>query len=189
MNIETIIETIRCNNQINSKALEAIIAIISNILNKGYTINLVNLNNHLAKLSVVEGDLDNQAIVYLNNKIIIDPSQVKFYDHNLAFTMIIIEMLRVNSDIGMLTEPISKGFNESFAISLMGIDGLAIYEEEQVICRLLSKIIGDDVMINIFFMGNMLNDLIDSLIKVGCSEEETINLIKLIKENYDTRMK
>lgn len=185
--IEMIKQALNNNQNINLQTKEAIIQIVTDLFQKGYVTNLTSLNDKLGSLTVEEGKLDNQAIVYQNNKIIIDPNQAKYYDHTLALTSTIIEMLRNHSDKGMITEPISLGFNESFAIALNGIDGVARYEEEQVISRMLSKMIGETEMIRLYFEGNMASELPVSLVKIGCNPQDIKELLEMIYGNYQSK--
>lgn len=185
--IDMIKQTLNNNQNLNPQTKQAIIQIVTDLIQKGYNLNLNNLNNKLVNLTVEEGKLDNQAIVYQDNKIIIDPNQARYYDHTLALTSTIIEMLRNYSDRGMITEPISLGFNESFAISLKGIDGVARYEEEQVISRMLSKMVGESEMIRLYFEGNMVSELPVSLVKLGCNPQDIKELFEMIYKNYQSK--
>lgn len=186
-NINTVIETIKSNQMINNESKNAIMNIINDMYRKGYLIEFEELNNKLANLQIVDGKLKNKTIDYQDGKIIIDSDQAKYYDHKLALTSIIIEMSRKHSDKGEITEPISLGFNESYAIALVGIDGRARYEEEQVISRMLGKMIGEGNLFQIYFNGNMVIDLPKKLLEDGCEEQAVTDLLKMIKENYNMK--
>lgn len=186
-NINTVIETLNNNKFLNKSAKEAIMYIINDMHKKGYLNDFNTLNNKLINLQIYEGNLKNNTIEYQNGKIIIDPNQAKYYDHKLALTSTVIEMLRKNSDKNQITEPISLGFNESYAISLVGIEGKARYEEEQVISRMLGKMIGVDNLFNIYFNGNMTTDLPKILLEMGCLEKDVKDLLQMIYENYQAK--
>ena len=184
MDIKQILES---NNNLNNETKKMILLTIKNIAKQGYNVPLENIKNKLSTLTIEQGNLDNQVIAYKDNKIIIDSKQIKYYDQKLALTSIIIEMLRKYPDKGKITEPISLGFNESFSITLCGIDGFARYEEEQVINRMLSKIIGDSEMIKLYFEEDMSKELPLALLKSGCKEDDIEELLDMIYKNYKSK--
>lgn len=186
-NINSVIETLNNNQFLNNQAKEAIMHIVGDMYRKGYLNDFNELNNKLTNLQIVEGNLTDKVIDYQNGKIIIDPSQVNYYDHNLALASVIIDLLRKYPDKGQITEPISLGFNESYAISLVGLDGRALYEEEQVFSRMLGKMIDENVLANIYFNGNMAVDLPQALLRLGCTEQDITRLLKMIQENFNSK--
>ena len=175
------------NQNLNNETKKSILLVLQNMIDKNYPINFAKLNQEFTNLSIKEGKLNRKVIDYIDNTIIIDPEQIRFYDQDLAFTSIIIEMSRNNRDNGKLTEPISLGFNESYAISLTGVDGEARFLEEQVISRMIGKMIGDEALINLYFVGNMAEDLTKELIKIGCNEADIKELLMMINKNYESK--
>ncbi len=182
-----VIEALKNNSKLNEESKKNIMEIVNIIYSKSHVNNFTNLINRLSNLEIIEKPLKNQVIKLENNQIVIDPNQIRYYDQKLALTSVIIEAMRLNTDFNTITEPISLGFNESYAQSLVGVEGRPRYEEEQVYARMLGKMIGDDNLINIYFMGNMPVDLPNYLLRSGCKEADIKKLLTMIYQNYKNR--